>query len=60
MALDAARRSAEDIAQTVEVAAAALVRDARLLGVHDGAVRAAVERALTTHRCELGGAFVQA
>lgn len=48
MAADAARRSAADIARTVDDAAEALVRGARLLGAPDDAVRAAVERALTT------------
>ena len=39
MAADAARRSAADIARTVEDAAEALVRGALLLGAPDDAVR---------------------
>ena len=48
VAAEAARRPASEITQGVEQAAHALVRSARLLGAHDDAVRAAVERALTS------------
>lgn len=60
VAANAARRSAADVARTVEHAAEALVRGARLLGAHDDAVRAAVERALTTHSRDPRGAIVEA
>ena len=59
VAADATRRSAADISRTVEDAAQALVRGARLLGAPDDAVRAAIERALTTHSRDTPGAISQ-
>ena len=59
VAADATRRSAADITRTVEDAAQALVRGARLLGAPDDAVRAAIERALTTHSRDMRGAISQ-
>ena len=44
----ATRRSATDISRAVDAAAETFVRAARLLGVQDEDVRAALERSLTT------------
>ena len=60
VAADAAQRSAADVRQTVEDAAGALVRRARLLGAHDDDVRAAVQRALSAPAREPRGAIFEA